>query len=78
MTLTAMFMLRGLCFVISLDSVPIKHPFVDAFSEFQIGLPGDGWISGPALLMLAALVVVASVVWAQASRRVAPIPTEMD
>lgn len=57
MTLTAMFMLRGLCFVISLDSVPIKHPFVDAFSEFQIGLPGDGWISGPALLMLAALIV---------------------
>jgi len=28
--------------------------------------------------VLAALVVVASVVWAQASRRVAPIPTEMD
>lgn len=57
MTLTAMFMLRGLCFVISLDSIPIKHPFVDAFSEFQIPLPGDGWISGPALLMLAALAV---------------------
>lgn len=57
MTLTAMFMLRGLCFVISLDSVPIKHPFADAFTEFQIPLPGDGWLSGPALLMLAALAV---------------------
>ena len=57
MTLTAMFMLRGLCFVISLDSIPMKHPFVDAFSEFQIPLPGDGWLSGAALLMLAALAV---------------------
>lgn len=57
MTLTAMFMLRGLCFVISLDSIPIKHPFVDAFSDVHVPLPGDGWLSGPALLMLAALVV---------------------
>jgi len=56
-TLTAMFMLRGLCFVISLDSLPIKHPFMDAFSDFQIALPGDGWISAPALLMLVALAV---------------------
>ena len=32
---------------------------------------------GPATI-LAAVVVVASVAWAQASRRVAPIPTEMD
>lgn len=32
---------------------------------------------GPATI-LAAIAVVASVVWAQASRRVAPIPTEMD
>lgn len=56
-TLTAMFMLRGLCFVISLDSVPIKHPFMDAFSDFQIPLPGDGWLSAPALLMLGALVI---------------------
>jgi simple sugar transport system permease protein len=51
-TLTAMFMFRGLCFVISLDSVPLKHPFVEAFSDFQLPLPGDGWLSGPALVML--------------------------
>lgn len=56
-TLTAMFMLRGLCFVISLDSIPIKHPFMDAFSDLQIPLPGDGWLSGPALIMLAMLVL---------------------
>lgn len=56
-TLTAMFMLRGLCFVISLDSIPIKHPFVTEFSDFQIPLPGDGWLSGPALLMLFMLVI---------------------
>jgi ribose/xylose/arabinose/galactoside ABC-type transport system permease subunit len=56
-TLTAMFMLRGLCFVISLDSIPIKHSFMDALSDLQIPLPGDGWLSGPALIMLAMLVV---------------------
>jgi galactofuranose transport system permease protein len=56
-TLTAMFFLRGMCFVMSLDSLPIKHPFMDAFSDFQIGLPGDGWISAPALLMVAALIL---------------------
>jgi simple sugar transport system permease protein len=56
-TLTAMFMLRGLCFVISLDSIPIKHPFVEAFSDLQIPLPGDGWLSAPALIMLAMLAI---------------------
>jgi simple sugar transport system permease protein len=55
-TLTAMFFLRGMCFVLSLDSLPIKHPFMDAFSDFQIGLPGDGWISAQALLMFVALI----------------------
>jgi len=51
-TLAGMFFLRGMCFLINLDSVPIDHPFVADFSGFKIPLPGRGWISAAALLML--------------------------
>ncbi len=54
-TLTGLFLLRGLCFVVSLDSVPIHHPFVDAFAGWAIPLPGGGALSSSALLMLAVL-----------------------
>jgi simple sugar transport system permease protein len=55
LTLAAMFLLRGLCFVITLDSLPIGHPFVGVFSDWRIPLPGDGRLSASALLMLVAL-----------------------
>jgi ribose/xylose/arabinose/galactoside ABC-type transport system permease subunit len=57
LTLAAMFLLRGLCFVITLDSLPISHPFVGVFSDWRIPLPGDGRLSASALLMLVALAV---------------------
>jgi len=57
MTLAAMFLLRGLCFVITLDSLPINHPFVAAFSDWRIPLPDGGRLSASALLMLASLAV---------------------
>jgi len=56
-TLAGLFLLRGSCFMVSLDSVPIKHPFVDAFAEWRIPLPGDGFIAGSAMVMVAALLV---------------------
>ena len=56
-TLTGLFLLRGLCFVVSLDSVPIHHPFVDAFAGWAIPLPGGGALSSSALLMLAVLAI---------------------
>ncbi len=59
-TLAGMFFLRGMCFLINLDSVPIDHPFVADFSGFKIPLPGRGWISAAALLLL--LTVIARVV----------------
>ncbi|WP_409525810.1 galactofuranose ABC transporter, permease protein YjfF [Nitrincola sp. MINF-07-Sa-05] len=52
-TLAGMFFLRGICFTINLNSVPINHPFVGAFGDFQLPLPGSGWLSASALLMLA-------------------------
>ncbi len=54
-TLTGLFLLRGLCFAVTLDSIPIHHPFVDAFGEWRIPLPGDGWLSASAVLMLVVL-----------------------
>jgi simple sugar transport system permease protein len=55
-TLAGMFFLRGMCFLINLDSVPITHDFVGAFGSFRIPLPGRGWLSASALVMLVAVV----------------------
>jgi len=54
-TLAGLFLLRGACFMVSLDSVPIQHPFVDAFAGWRIPLPGDGFLASSAVVMLLAL-----------------------
>jgi galactofuranose transport system permease protein len=55
-TLAGLFLLRGSCFMVSLDSVPIKHPFVEAFADWRVPLQGDGFLTGSAIVMLAALI----------------------
>lgn len=65
-TLAGMFLLRGLCFLVSLDSVPINHPFVDAFAGWHIPLPGRGSLSSSAVLML--VVLAAAIVIAHFTR----------
>jgi simple sugar transport system permease protein len=50
-------MLRGLCYVISIDSIPIDHPFITTFQDFRIPLPGKGWLSSEACIMLVCLAV---------------------
>ena len=54
-TLAGLFLLRGACFMINLDSTPIHHPFVAAFSEVSLPLPGSGSLASSAMVMLAAL-----------------------
>ncbi len=54
-TLAGLFMLRGACFMVNLDSVPIRHPFVTSFAEFQIPLPGGGFLASSAIVMLVVL-----------------------
>ena len=54
-TLAGLFLLRGACFMVSIDSVPIKHDFVDAYAAAKIGLPGKGVLRSSALVMLASL-----------------------
>jgi simple sugar transport system permease protein len=56
-TLAGLFLLRGGCFMINLDSVPIHHPFVEWFSSLSIPLPGEGVLRSSAVVMLVALVV---------------------
>jgi simple sugar transport system permease protein len=56
-TLAGLFMLRGGCFMVNLDSVPIRHPFVEAFSDFRVPLPGGGFLASSAIVMLVVLAV---------------------
>lgn len=59
-TLAGMFFLRGLSFIISLESIPITHEFYDAIASFSIPLWGKGKITASTLIML---VVLASAIY---------------
>jgi simple sugar transport system permease protein len=54
-TLAGLFLLRGACFMVTLDSVPIRHDFFDVYAAASIPLPGRGVLRSSALVMLAAL-----------------------
>lgn len=56
-TLAGLFLLRGLCFMVTLESVPIRHDFVEFYSSIKIPLPGRGVIRSSAIVMLIALAV---------------------
>ncbi len=56
-TLAGLFLLRGACFMVTVDSVPIHHPWADIYSSFKIGLPGKGVLRSAALVMLVSLVI---------------------
>ena len=55
-TLSGLFLLRGACFMVNLDSVPIRNYFVSWFDSCRIPLPGDGFLTGAAIVMLVVLV----------------------
>lgn len=55
-TLAGMFLLRGLAFALTLESIAIQHPFIDMLAGFRVPLPGRGGLTVAALIMLAALV----------------------
>ncbi|WP_275782577.1 galactofuranose ABC transporter, permease protein YjfF [Pararhizobium gei] len=65
-TLAGMFLARGMAFVLSIDSVPIKHPFYATMKSFYYKLPGGGRISLIGGLML--LVFLIGIVIAQRTR----------
>jgi galactofuranose transport system permease protein len=54
-TLAGLFLLRGACFMVNLDSVPLRHPFVAAFAGASLPLPGEGFLASSAIILLIAL-----------------------
>jgi len=59
-TLAGMFLARGLCYLISIDSISITHPGYAAVSEWRLPLGSEASLSAGALI---ALVVVAVAVF---------------
>ncbi len=53
-TLAAMFLARGACFLMTTDSIPISHPAYADLAMAGIPLPGGGRLSVAAMAMLAA------------------------
>lgn len=51
-TLAGMFLARGVAFVLSIDSIPIKHPFYATLKSLYFKLPGGGRITLIGGLML--------------------------
>jgi ribose/xylose/arabinose/galactoside ABC-type transport system permease subunit len=58
-TLAGMFLARGLCYLISIESIAIDEPFFTALSQTQVPLPG-GFLSPGTVI---ALVVLLLAVW---------------
>ncbi len=56
-TLAGMFLARGMAFVLSIDSIPIKHPFYATMKTFYYKLPGGGRITLIGGLMLVVFAV---------------------
>ncbi|MES2257495.1 MAG: galactofuranose ABC transporter, permease protein YjfF [Pseudomonadota bacterium] len=59
-TLAGMFLARGLCYLISINSITIDDPLFVAMSRTQLGLPG-GFISPGVLVALSMLVLAIGV-----------------
>ena len=60
-TLAGMFLARGLCYVISVESVPIRDPLFTAIAQAAIPLPGRTFIS-PSVVVAVFVVAVAAYV----------------
>lgn len=56
-TLAGMFLARGLCFLISVDSITIDAPLFVTLSQTQIPLPGGAFLSPGAVMAVAVLAV---------------------
>jgi simple sugar transport system permease protein len=59
-TLAGMFLARGLCYLISTESISITHPVYSAIAQARVPLGGDASLSASAIV---ALVVVLAGMW---------------
>jgi ribose/xylose/arabinose/galactoside ABC-type transport system permease subunit len=51
-TLMAMFLARGTCFLLTNDSIPVRHNFYATLENISVALPGGGKLRFIAMLML--------------------------
>jgi ribose/xylose/arabinose/galactoside ABC-type transport system permease subunit len=65
-TLAGMFLARGMAFVLSIDSIPVRHEFYGTLKSFYYKLPGGGRITLIGGLML--LVFLVGIIIAQRTR----------
>lgn len=59
-TLAGMFLARGLCYVISIDTITIDHPFYTSAAQTKVAVGGGNFLSVSAII---ALIVVALAVY---------------
>ena len=59
-TLAGMFLARGLCFVLTDESIPINAPLYGQITDIAFSLPGGGRLTFIAMVMLADRVAPAS------------------
>lgn len=55
-TLAGMFLARGAAFLLTTESVPISHPFLDTLGDLFFRLPGKGRLTFLAMVMLAVFI----------------------
>ena len=56
-TLAGLFLLRGMCFMVTINAVPITHEWADLYSDIRLRLPGKGLLRSSAMVMLISLAV---------------------
>ena len=56
-TLVGMFLARGLAFLVSLNSIPIKHPFFDNLVDFGIPLGFRAWLPSTGIVFIIVLLI---------------------
>ena len=56
-TLVGMFLARGLAFLISLNAIPIKHPFLDRVVDFGIPLGFRAWLPTTGIIFIIVVLI---------------------
>ena len=56
-TLVGMFLARGLAFLISLNAIPIKHPFLERVVDFGIPLGFRAWLPTTGIIFIAVVLI---------------------
>ncbi|MEP7239336.1 MAG: galactofuranose ABC transporter, permease protein YjfF [Devosia sp.] len=60
-TLAGLFLLRGACFMVNLNAVPLRHEFVAAFAGANIRFPTGGFLASSAVVMLVSLLIAIAI-----------------